>query len=219
MPAGPTVAGLSASWRRASRALAGRRGDAASTTLAALGDELVARYAEPHRYYHTLQHLGECIAAFDDTLALAAHPGEVEAALWFHDAVYDVQAHDNETRSAAWAESALLDAGVAAAAVRRVHAHVMATRHEALPPSADARLVVDIDLGILGSAPARFDEYEIQVREEYAWVAEALFRERRRALLLRLLAQPSIYGTAHFRDRLERLARDNLRRSIRRLEG
>ena len=57
------------------------------------------------------------------------------------------------------------------------------------------------------------------MREEYAWVADDVFRERRRALLLRFLAQPQLYATAHFRDRLERSARDNLLRSVRRLEA
>ncbi len=50
-------------------------------------------------------------------------------------------------------------------------------------------------------------------------MAEDVCRGRRRALLLRQLAQPSIYGSAHFRDRLERPARENLLRSIRILEG
>ena len=210
-------ADLAASWQRVCTALGIGRAEPTAPTQPALRDELIACYAEPQRRYHTLQHLGECIAAFDPVVALAAHPGEVEAALWFHDAVYYVHAHDNEARSAAWAEGVLVDAGVAIEAARRVHALVMATRHDALPASADARLVVDIDLGILGAAPARFDEYEVQVREEYAWVADDVFRERRRALLLRLLARPSLYGTEHFRDRLEQPARDNLRRSVDRL--
>ena len=212
-------ADLAASWQRACTALGIDRAGATATKLLALRDELVACYAEPHRRYHTLQHLGECLLAIDPVVDLAEHPGEVEAALWFHDAVYDVRAHDNEARSADWAERVLLESGTPADAARRVHALVMATRHDALPASADARLVVDIDLGILAATPARFDEYELQVREEYAWVPDDVFRDRRRTLLLRLLERPSLYGTEHFRDRLERPARENLRRSVNRLEG
>ena len=207
---------LAASWRRACAALDVVPAD--SPALTTLRDELVARYAEPHRRYHTLQHLGECIAAFDPVVALAAHPGEVEATLWFHDAVYDVKAHDNEVRSAAWAERALLDAGVPIEPARRVHALVLATRHDALPTSADAWLVVDIDLSILGAEPARFDEYEHQIRQEYAWVANDVFRMKRRELLLHFLNCPFLYGTAYFRGRLEHRARENLRRSVEQLE-
>ena len=212
MQSDATTASLAASWQRTFDALLGPADDA-------LRDELAGRYAETHRRYHTLQHLGECLAAFDGVVALAERPGEVEAALWFHDAVYDMKAHDNEAQSADWAERALREVGVAPDAARRVHALVMATRHDAAPATADAKLLVDIDLAILGASPARFDEYEAQVRAEYAWVAEKVFRERRRALLDRFLAQPALYATAHFRERLEAQARANLKRSVKRLAG
>ena len=210
---------LAASWHRAWHAVGTEPAALSSPASTALRDELVACCAEPHRGYHTLQHLRECIAGLDDVLALAGRPGEVEIALWFHDAVYDVQAHDNEARSAEWAKQAMLGAGASTEAARRVHALVMATRHDALPSSADARLVVDIDLSILGADARRFDEYEDQVRREYAWVADDVFRARRREVLQRLLGRRTLYGTTHFRDRLEQRARENLQRSLRQLES
>ena len=90
----------------------------------ALYQDLVARYREPHRRYHTLQHLEECFARFDELRALAEHPRDVELAIWFHDAIYDTRRSDNEARSAAWGRSV---------AGERVHDLVMATRHEAAP--------------------------------------------------------------------------------------
>jgi len=44
-------------------------------------------------------------------LELSDHPREIEVALWFHDAIYDVKGHDNERLSADWAKKSVLDAG------------------------------------------------------------------------------------------------------------
>jgi predicted metal-dependent HD superfamily phosphohydrolase len=180
----------------------------------ALFDALLAAYGEPHRAYHTLQHLGECLAWLAQERASAERPGEVALALWFHDAIYDVHRHDNEQRSADWAAEALRDAGAAPEAGQRVHALVMATRHDAQPEGADARLLVDIDLSILGVPPERFAQYERQIRIEYAHVPPAIFEPRRRAILGAFLAREPLYLTPPMRDRLELTARSNLRRAI-----
>jgi predicted metal-dependent HD superfamily phosphohydrolase len=83
-----------------------------------------------------------------------------------------------------------------------------------MPGTPDQQLLVDIDLSILGAPQARFDEYERQVRREYAWVDEPIFRSVRSSILKEFLARPSIYSTTSFRDRLENSARENLKRSI-----
>jgi predicted metal-dependent HD superfamily phosphohydrolase len=182
-----------------------------------LRDALLVAWAELHRRYHTLRHLGDCLALFEEFALQAGHPAEVEIALWFHDAVYDLRARDNEARSAAWADEALAGAGVDATTRHRVHALVMATCHAASPATDDERLLVDIDLAILGATPERFDEYEVQVRQEYAWVPGPLFRRKRRGILQGFLARPALYTTEAFRQRFEAQARDNLRRSVARL--
>lgn len=180
----------------------------------ALCAELQRRYAEPQRHYHTMQHLGECLAWFEREQALAEHPAEVALALWFHDAIYDVHAHDNEARSADWARQALLAAGVDAEAAERVHALVMATRHDAVPEGRDAELLIDIDLSILGAGRERFDEYERQVHAEYGFVPEEVRLPRRRAILQRFLDRKAIYATPRMHAQLEAQARINLQRSI-----
>jgi predicted metal-dependent HD superfamily phosphohydrolase len=185
----------------------------------ALLRELIARYAEPHRKYHTLRHLEECFEKLAEIGGEAAHPGEVELALWFHDAIYDVKRHDNEEKSAAWARAEVLAAGLPATAADRVHALVMATRHEAVPGDIDQKVLVDVDLSILAAEPARFDEYEKQIREEYAWVPGIVFRARRRSILAEFLARPAIFSMRKFIDAYEARARANLERSIRKLGG
>jgi predicted metal-dependent HD superfamily phosphohydrolase len=182
-------------------------------------DDLVARYREPHRAYHTLQHLEECFASFDDGMTLAERPGEVLVGLWFHDAVYDTHASDNEAASARLAEAVLQNVGAASDQTRRVAGLVLATRHETAPLAGDQALIVDIDLAILGAPAARFDEYEDQIRREYAWVPGPLFDRNRARILRQFLERPAIYTTAHFGARFEARARANIRRSLTRLTG
>lgn len=199
---------LERSWRRAWAAI-GAQGEGGETF-----ERLVAAWSGPQRRYHGLQHLEECLALFEEHAGLAEHPGEVELALWFHDAVYELRARDNEQRSAELAVATLTDAGVGVAAVERVRRLVLATRHEALPETADEALLVDIDLSILGASGERFDEYEVQVRQEYSWVPRALFRSKRREILSGFLAREHIYSTAAIRAGRERQARANLARAL-----
>ncbi|MEP6503567.1 MAG: N-methyl-D-aspartate receptor NMDAR2C subunit [Betaproteobacteria bacterium] len=175
---------------------------------------LLGRWREPHRKYHTLQHLRECLALFEAHRGLAEQPGEVALAIWFHDAIYETRRHDNEAESAAWAARVLTQAGAAAAVVGRVHALIMATRHDGAVATADARLLVDIDLAILGATPARFAEYERQIRDEYAHVPEALFREKRAEILRTFQAREPLFGTPAFVAAFEGAAKANLARAI-----
>ena len=68
---------------------------------------------------------------------------------------------------------------MAAGLGERVADLILATKHAAVPTDADARLVVDIDLSILGSAEERFDRYERDVRREYRWVPGFIYRRKR----------------------------------------
>ena len=175
---------------------------------------LLGRYGEPHRAYHTTQHLEECFQAFEGARGLAQSPGAVGIALFYHDAIYDTHAHDNEEKSAERACQMLARAGAEPSLLQSMTDLILVTRHAALPRTPDEQLVVDIDLSILGAAQERFDEYERQVRQEYSWVDETIFRSVRSRILQEFLARPTIYSTTSFRDRLERPARENLKRSI-----
>ena len=179
-----------------------------------LYEQLLQAYSEPQRHYHTLQHLAECLQLQSESAHLVQRPAEIAIALWFHDAVYDVKAHDNEARSADWAVTALQAAGVSAEVQARAHALIMATEHTAASLTGDAALLVDIDLAILGAAPARFAEYERQIQQEYAWVPEDVFVEKRRAVLQGFMGRAQIYSTTFFHQILENPARANLLKAL-----
>lgn len=178
---------------------------------------VISCWSEPHRHYHSRQHLEECLARFDEVRGQAKQPGEVALALWFHDAFYDPRRADNEERSAEWARASVLQAGLPADTAQRVYDLVMATRHEAPPLDDDARLLVDIDLSILGAERERFDQSDQQIRAEYAHVPDDAYREGRRRILNGFLERPRLYSTGYFHSALETRARENLRRALARL--
>lgn len=185
-----------------------------SDRLPQLHASLLGRYREPQRHYHTVQHLDECFERWPEIRAHAIHPAEVELALWFHDAIYDTHRSDNEALSAALARDAALGLGVSQDCAQRISDLILCTRHAVEPEGADAEALIDVDLSILGAAPARFDEYERQVRREYAWVPEETFRQRRAEILGQFLARRHIYSTGLYRERYEPRARANLSRSL-----
>jgi len=189
-----------------------------SPTLRRLYADVRGRYSEPHRHYHTDQHLAECFEKVPTIIALAEHPAEVRVGLWFHDVIYDTRRHDNEQRSADWARTAAQELGAGAESAQRIYDLVMFTRHAAAPVGIDAEVLVDADLSVLGAHPARFQEYEAQVRREYAWVPDEMFRSRRAEILKELLARPYVFCTADFRERYEAQARCNLEQSLATLE-
>lgn len=182
-------------------------------------ERLIACYSEPHRKYHTTRHLDECFVKLEDLRTEAKHPEVVEFALWFHDAVYDTKRQDNEAKSAEWARATASVANLPVAVGERIHKLIMATCHDAEPNEPDEKVLVDVDLSILGETPERFDEYEDQVREEYSWVPAVLFRAKRLEILREFLARASIFNTRKFVKAYEAQARANLERSIKRLEA
>jgi predicted metal-dependent HD superfamily phosphohydrolase len=108
----------------------------------------------------------------------------------------------------------VLAAGCDAAIADRVQALVLATKHHEAGDDIDTQLMVDIDLSILGASYARFDDYEREVRAEYAHVDDATFSAGRARFVQAMLARPAIYATDVYRGTLEKRARENLQRSL-----
>lgn len=179
--------------------------------------ELAAAYSEPHRHYHTLAHIGACLAALDAYRMLASRPAEIAVALWFHDVVYDTHRDDNEALSGEWAARCLRRCRLADDVIARIEQMILATQHTTSEVTGDTALLLDIDLGILGQPVHVFDRYDADIRREYAWVADDAYRTGRRRVLESFLARPRIYTTDPFHEALDRPARSNLERALGRL--
>jgi predicted metal-dependent HD superfamily phosphohydrolase len=188
----------------------------------ALKAELTALYTTPDRHYHGLAHIEALLALAREHRGALSDPDAVEAAIWFHEAIYDSRKDDNEQKSAELAVQRLTGR-VAPDRAERIKAMIEATATHEVPDFGDeavrrdAALFLDMDLSILGAPPDRYDAYERAVRLEYAWVADAAWRAGRAAVLKNFLSRPHIFHTGIFRQGCETRARGNIARSLERL--
>jgi predicted metal-dependent HD superfamily phosphohydrolase len=176
--------------------------------------ELIRAYTEKHRHYHSDAHINACLQHFDDVQHLAENSAEVELALWFHDAIYKPMSSTNELDSANWCAKFLAANNIADDVIRRVHKLIMATCHSAELVGNDERLVVDIDLAILGAPEDIYQTFETNVRNEYQWVPSFIFKSKRKEILQGFLKREKIYHHAYFYELLEHRARENLAAAI-----
>ncbi len=92
--------------------------------------------------------------------------------------------------------------GCAIADLDGVREVILATRHNAPALSVVAELGVDVDRAILGGPPARFGEYEEQVRREYAVYPDDVHRQGRAASAKHFLGWPRGVFRSHPQKRL-----------------
>ena len=185
----------------------------------AVFDELEALYREPHRRYHTADHIEHCLGQLDLAAGRMDEPDAVEMALWFHDAIYDVPGPENELRSAEL--FAARAAGRGSERFRsKVHRLVMATCHLDPPPATlDESFMVDIDLSSFGLPWEEFLRDSRAVRAELPHLTDAEFHPRQRKFLESLASRPVFCFTEFFRDRHEARARANIERLCARLDA
>jgi predicted metal-dependent HD superfamily phosphohydrolase len=174
-------------------------------------DELVSRYAEPHRKYHNATHIE---AVLRDARELSDEDNPVLVlAICAHDVVYDAKPGADERASAAWARAQLTEAGVAEEHVAHVESLVLATiTHESDDPL--AQILLDADLAILAAAQDEYDLYTTCVRQEYASYADDVWRQGRAHVLRSLLDREVLYRTSRARGLWDAQARVNLRREL-----
>lgn len=182
----------------------------------ALGEDLLERYEQPHRKYHTSVHLSEMLTALK-TLYKRHHtatPRAVLLAAWFHDAVYEANPGDDEAASADLARTALTPLASTGSLTNRevttiAHLIELTASHQLADgieeytsgalTRADAAFFLDADLAILAADSPRYTRYVAGVRAEYAHYAPDAFTRGRAAILQGFLNRTTIYAsdTAH----------------------
>lgn len=173
-------------------------------------NKLIAAYSEKQRAYHTLQHLYECLVILDSIRSDLKDAYSVELALWFHDAIYDPQAKDNELKSAELFGRYMAQ-NLSVEIVEKIKRWIIATQKHESTNELDLQFLLDIDLAILAASPERFEEYEQQIQQEYAWVESEIYSIKRKEVLAHFYQAEPLYQTEYFQQNFEQRARRNLK--------
>lgn len=172
--------------------------------------KLLDAYNEPHRVYHNLTHITNCLTIFDQVSELLDNPDAVELAIWFHDIIYKIEDSDNEQLSANLF-MALTDGLFNNEFRGTVYQHIMATCHNCSSiTNSDTKLIVDIDLSSFGLPWAKFLNDNKNVRAEMCHIPDEDYNQKQMSFQLSLLNQPSFFKSDYFHEHYEAQARSNI---------
>jgi predicted metal-dependent HD superfamily phosphohydrolase len=172
-------------------------------------EEIQEHYTGPGRFYHTLDHIQNMLEIVESLGSNAQNLNAVKLAAWLHDVIYDSKASDNEERSADYAERLCEKLSISEGP--RVAALIRKTKTHDAGEDADAQVLLDADLAILGASESEYWDYAEMIRREYAWVPEADYRQGRRRVLQSFLSRPRLFHLLHH---LEASARRNIAAEI-----
>ncbi len=179
--------------------------------------DLSVGYSESHRYYHTLQHVCDCLTLLDEIGDGIQDRFCVEAAIWFHDVIYETDKGYNEEMSAVAAAEFFGRIGLASDKLRKIAYLILLTKHPSKPVTDDEKYLMDMDLAILGADAERYGIYETCIRKEYALISDDAYKKGRTDVLLSFLKADRLFETKDFRERFESRARENMERALKKL--
>jgi predicted metal-dependent HD superfamily phosphohydrolase len=177
---------------------------------AAIHQQLTDAYSEPHRVYHTLNHIEHCLTHLDNISDYLQNQDAVELAIWYHDVIYNPGAKDNEQLSAdlfmettrGRFDDSLRDT---------VYQHIMATLHDDSEiDNNDTKFMVDIDLSSFGLPWPKFSQDSDNLRLEMCGLSDEDFHRKQSTFQQNLMARPRLFKSDYFYENYEQQARQNL---------
>jgi predicted metal-dependent HD superfamily phosphohydrolase len=171
---------------------------------------LIDAYNEEQRVYHTQYHIEDCLTLFDEIKSQLEYADSVELAIWFHDAVYQINSRENEELSADLFMN-MSDSILRPATRHQVYQHIIATLHNGSEMlEHDSRYMVDIDLSSFGLPWDRFIQNSHEVRQEMSHIPDEEFYPKQCAFQQSLLKHGRFYQTDYFFKHYEQNALNNI---------
>ena len=178
-----------------------------------LFNDLVEKYSEPWRAYHSISHINNSLNYFDDCSDHAINPDAVELAIWFHDCIYELGATDNEEKSKDWFLARTTDQ-LSPTLRDEVARLIMDTTHKHIPATDDGRLLADIDMSSFSRPWDQYVRDSQAVRDEHGEPDSAEMDAKLVRFLQSLISNGPMYHSPFYAEHYEHKARENIARHI-----
>lgn len=181
--------------------------------LKVIASSVIFSYDENSRAYHSIQHIARSLRELDAVSNEKYDKASIELAIWYHDVVYSPTSLDNEKESAdrMVCDLELFESDLSLTKIKKM---ILATTHDEMSVyDEDTKLLLDIDLSILGSCRFDYSIYTEDVRKEYKDLSAFKFYFGRKKFLTNLMKK-NIFRTPSMSQKYEVSARDNIQNEL-----
>lgn len=176
--------------------------------------EIEKSCSQKSRKYHNLAHLENMILELENVKDEISDFDALLFSVFYHDIVYKVTSKDNEEKSAEIAKKRLERINISNERIIKIYNQILATKSHKISDDSDTNFLLDADLAILGKDWKDYENYVRQIREEYSIYPDFLYNPGRKKVLTHFLEFDEIFKTNHFKEKYEKIARENIKREI-----
>ena len=182
-----------------------------------LWDEIEKSYTAKKRYYHNQSHLENLLKELTSIKEFIEDWDCIIFSIAYHDIVYNTLQKDNEEQSAALAEQRLREVTFPSERIHKCVQQILATKGHTISDIQDTNFFTDADLSILGASWEVYETYFRNIRKEYSYYPDLLYKPGRKKVLQHFLSMDKIFKTDKFFSRYEEQARKNLSAELEKL--
>lgn len=182
--------------------------------LESLWKEIESNYSGAKRHYHNLKHLENCFNELNEVKPIIKKWDAIIFAVFYHDIIYRAHRKDNEEQSALFAVKCLKQLSCDVSVIEQTSKLILATKSHQLSDDMDVNFFTDADLSILGYDREVYNHYCNMVRKEYYIYPDLLYKAGRKKVLQHFLTQDTVFKTAHFYNKYEISAKNNIKHEM-----
>ena len=176
--------------------------------------EIEKSYSQKRRKYHNLLHLENMILELENVKDQILDYETLLFSVFYHDIIYKSTSKDNEEKSAEIAKKSLEKLDISSERVIKIYNQILATKSHQKSKDSDTNFLLDADLTILGKDWNVYENYTNQIRKEYSIYPDFLYNPGRKKVLIHFLEFDEIFKTEYFKEKYEKIARENIQREI-----